>query len=82
MLVPQSPGGTPQSVQDLHGTQVELAAHSPQPESVGGIHEVHREPLLRLNGVPSTVPASSRATPVIPSERFSVLSKRWRFPQC
>ena len=33
VLVPQSPGGTPHSVQDLHGTQAELAARSPLPST-------------------------------------------------
>ena len=83
VLVPQSPGGTPQSVQDLHGTQVELAARSPQPEISGGVQQVHRELLasrdpprrLRSVGVPSTVPEPSSGTNVIPSGRFSVLSE-------
>ena len=83
VLVPQSPGGTLQSVQDVHRTQVELAGASPQLEIPGRVQQAHREPpasrdpprRLRLIGVLSTVPESSRDTHVIPSGRFSVLSE-------
>ena len=65
------------------GTQVELAARSPQLEVSGGVQQVHRElPASRdpprrprLVGVPSTVPEPFTDTNVIPSGRFSVLSE-------